>query len=648
MHGYAQKEEYMVKDYDEAYKRGRKHYQRMVSSGEDPYLPALEEVIAGVDIVSEVSLGLRNIPANLIVGTAYSGRTNSFASNFMPLLDEDSEFAKKWSVLSQAHLEEGIREPVIVYEYMYHFYVVEGNKRVSVLKYFDAASIPAIVTRKVPAKSDEPHIRLYYEFMDFYEKTTIYRCIFSKPGSYERLLKLLPVDDGKWSNDFRQDFLSVYYRFETAYDRSEEKSLDLTPSDIFLKMVEKFGYCELDGMSSREMAGCLATIKNDLLLEETQKIEISLDPNDEAPSKNIFNKLFTPQASKPKIAFVYCRSVSRSGWVYGHELGRMHLENVFGDKIETEKFEMPNLGDLDTQFEALSKIADDGYNVIFTTTPELAEASLKLAVNRPDINILNCSINLPHKYVRTYYSRMYEAKFIMGAIAAALSEGNDIGYIADYPIYGMIANINAFAIGAKMINPNSRVFLGWDTVKNSNSKEFFASREITMVSNRDLLAPSCTSRQFGLCMNRDGRIINLAMPVTNWGVIYERIVRSMLSGAYKQEGKQDSDTALNYWWGMSAGAIDVFYSHHVPKATTRLVGILKRAVSMQIFSPFHGSFKDNKGNNHGVDGSTMSPDELMKMGWLVDNVIGEIPTIDMLKDEAKPIVNLQGILNQKY
>lgn len=635
---------FMNKDYEEANKRGKKCQQRLAAAGEDTYLPALEELLEGVDIVSEVNLGLKNIPANQIVGTAYEGRTNSFAANFMPLLDEESEFAKKWTSLSKAHLEEGIRDPIKVYEYMYKFYVVEGNKRVSVLKYYDAASIPAIVTRKVPAKSDDPKIVLYYEFMDFYEKTTIYRLIFSKPGSYIKLQKLLPVGDEKWNNDFRQDFLSVYYRFEAAYEKSEQKSLDLTPSDIFLKLVEKYGYCDLDAMNSREMGNCLTAINKELLLEETQKVEISLNP--EENEKNFFGKLFTPGVKKLQVAFVHNKLALDSGWVYSHELGRSHIENVFGDKIDTAVFSIDITESVDSQYEKLKAIAEKGYDVIFTTTPELVEASLRIAVEKNDINILNCSINLPHKYVRTYYSRMYEAKFIMGAIAASLSEGNDIGYIADYPIYGMIANINAFALGAKMINPRSKVYLGWDTLENSDSEDFFSKREITMISNRDMMAPGSKYRHFGLCMNKEGKVLNLAMPVTNWGVIYERILRSIFNGTYRQELKKDSDTALNYWWGISAGAIDVFYSHHIPSETAKLLGMLKRSICQQTFNVFKGRFKDNNGNYHGVESGIMSPEELMKMAWLYDNVVGRIPTIDELKKEARPIVSLQGILNR--
>lgn len=70
----------------------------------------------------------------------------------MPLIAGESEFGSKWMYLYKAHMEEGIRDPIKVYEYLNWFYVVEGNKRVSVLKYCDAYSISAVVTRLIPKK----------------------------------------------------------------------------------------------------------------------------------------------------------------------------------------------------------------------------------------------------------------------------------------------------------------------------------------------------------------------------------------------------------------------------------------------------------------------------------------------------------------
>ena len=55
-----------------------------------------------------------------------------------------------------AHLDEGIRDPIRCFEYMGRFYVQEGNKRVSVLKYFEAGSVTGNVIRMVPQYNGGP------------------------------------------------------------------------------------------------------------------------------------------------------------------------------------------------------------------------------------------------------------------------------------------------------------------------------------------------------------------------------------------------------------------------------------------------------------------------------------------------------------
>ena len=75
----------------------------------------------------------------------------------------DTEFAFKWTALSDAQVNEGIRDPIIAYEYMNRYYVVEGNKRVSVLKYFDAVSVPGYVTRILPQRTEQKENKIYYD-----------------------------------------------------------------------------------------------------------------------------------------------------------------------------------------------------------------------------------------------------------------------------------------------------------------------------------------------------------------------------------------------------------------------------------------------------------------------------------------------------
>ena len=159
--------------YSDALKLGQKAARAAAAKGQSAYLPSLNELVPAERIHSGTSLGLVQIPSEFVIGTLTRSRKESFAVNFMPILPESSEFAAKWQALCRAHLAEGIREPVKVYEYLNRFYVAEGNKRVSVLKFFDAPTIPAHVVRILPERNGEERIENYYAFTDFYRLSRI-------------------------------------------------------------------------------------------------------------------------------------------------------------------------------------------------------------------------------------------------------------------------------------------------------------------------------------------------------------------------------------------------------------------------------------------------------------------------------------------
>ena len=115
-------------DYSKAFKLGKKDYQARMLRGEKPILQVLDDILPERGSYSETSLGLVQIPIEQIVGTKTVARSSSFAGNFMPILRETSEFAAKWAKLSDSHVEEGIRDPIKVYEYMYKFYVQSKSR----------------------------------------------------------------------------------------------------------------------------------------------------------------------------------------------------------------------------------------------------------------------------------------------------------------------------------------------------------------------------------------------------------------------------------------------------------------------------------------------------------------------------------------
>ena len=154
---------YIMEEYIKACKAGKRDYQARMMKGQLPTLQVLDEILPPKGSYSEVPLGLVQIPIDQIVGTKSGGRSNAFAGNFMPILRENTEFAYKWATLSQSHINEGIRDPIKAYEYMNKFYVEEGNKRVSVLKYFDAVSVPGYVTRILPQRTEQKENKIYYD-----------------------------------------------------------------------------------------------------------------------------------------------------------------------------------------------------------------------------------------------------------------------------------------------------------------------------------------------------------------------------------------------------------------------------------------------------------------------------------------------------
>ena len=85
--------------YKEVLKQGLKEVQNAKASGKSAVLPALDDIIPADKSTTVVNLGLVPIPIKQIVGTKTSGRSSSFAPNFMPILEENSEFAVKWKHL---------------------------------------------------------------------------------------------------------------------------------------------------------------------------------------------------------------------------------------------------------------------------------------------------------------------------------------------------------------------------------------------------------------------------------------------------------------------------------------------------------------------------------------------------------------------
>ncbi len=626
-------------EYQKAYKLALKDYKERTARGLNPYPAVLDEIIGEDTTLSMVDVGLVEIPVDKIVGTKSAGRIHAFTPDFLPLLDEDTEFAAKWMDLCHAHFSDsGIRDPILCYEYLGKFYVQEGNKRLSVLRWFGAPRIPGMVKRVMPLRDGSPEVEAYYEFLEFYKVSRMYEIQFRTPGSYAKLLaKLGKSLREPWSDRERKVFNSSFQYFKEAFFACKKEDVDILPGEALLLFLQVYSFRELTEMDGQTLQKSVAALWEDMASTD-KPIKVETQPAEEKSS--LLNFLLPTGKDHLYVAFIYQRGLEDSTWNAGHALGAEHLKEALGSRVTVHNYFHADTPELTEAI--LTDAVENGADIVFTTTPQMSRPTLKAALQYPKVRFLNCSVDAPYSSVRTYYSRVYEGKFITGAIAGAMSDNNEIGYVGSYPILGVPASINAFALGAQLTNPRAKVVLRW-SCQETDPVKALRDMGITVISNRDV--PTAGYLEHGnygtYTVQPDGSLLHLGSPCWMWGKLYEHVVRSILKGTWNS-GKNVT-RAVNYWWGMDSGVIDVELSPNLPEGLLALANHLRQGLQRGTIDPFFRKITAQDGTCKNDGTRHFYPRDLLHMDWLCENVVGEIPSFDQILPYSQSMVRELGI-----
>lgn len=625
-----------AEEYAKALKEGQRELKERTQKGLPPHPSVLDELLCQGEGEKCVDVGLVNIPTRRIVGTKTAGRVSAMTAGFRPLLGADTEFGAKWINLCADHLSDtGIHEPIECYEYLGYFYVQEGNKRVSVLRHFGAPQIAARVKRIMPAADDSPRTKAYYEFLDFYKLSGIYDVQFTVPGGYTKLLSAMGAPtDAAWGEDEKRRFRAYYYCFADALAAVSGGDEPAKTEDALLLWLEVHEFSQLGQLSFDELKKTLVQLRSNLMAVSDPEPVVKTEPPEE---KNILVQILKG-TDHLNVAFIHQRSETTSRWTQYHEGGRRYMEEQLGKAVTCRVYDNANTAQ---QADALIEQAvEDGAEVVFTTAPQLIGPCMKGSVNHPRVRFFNCSVHRQYASVRTYYSRIYEAKFIIGAIAGAMSRDGRIGYVGSYPIHGVPASINAFALGAQLTNPNAVVTLKWACTHGNPTRELLTDG-IRVISNRDTPVESQLFTEYGTYMADDsGQLHQLAAPFCMWGQYYEHVVRSIINGNWE---KEKAGQIVNLWWGMSNGVLDVSLSPDLPEGVRFLAETLKAGIRSGALDPFARRITAQDGSLINDGSAPLSPVELLQMDRLCENVDGVIPGYEEILPSARPMIDLLGI-----
>ncbi|MBQ9057778.1 MAG: BMP family ABC transporter substrate-binding protein [Atopobiaceae bacterium] len=638
-------------DYRKARKEGRRQMAEALSRGVSPYLPALDDMLAGRLPAGELPMGIREIPVSLIAGTRSSGRQPVFSHNFFPVAEESSEFAAKWSALLEQQLDEGIRDPIVVYEYLQRFYVQEGNKRVSVARYLDMPSIAASVTRVLPPRDAEISDELlrYREFERFFRVAPLYGLRLSKAGDYAKLARLCGRNlEDEWEEEAVRKLASSFALFEAAFQRHAAKRILLEPADAFLLYLEAYATSNPLNASSTELDERIKAMWDELDYASHQK-HVAYD--NQPPSKRrsvasaVADKVLPHKTLK--LAFIYDRSPKTSGWAALHEQGRCELEEQLNGIVETMSF--TGCSTEKAFDEAVDEAELQGCEAIITPSPRQMEQSLRAAVAHPKLKIFNCAVNLSSSSVRSFHARMYEVKFLLGVLAASLSPTRDIGYAAFSPIFGTIAEVNAFALGVQLIAPQVTIHLRWLSAEDADWEKDLFEQGVRVISGRDYPNPENSNEAFGvysLGEKPDGSWDEghhvFAKPLWDWARCYELLMRALEDASWRKD-KTKKGLTHNYWWGLSTSIVGYEMSKDVAPSQCQLLEILKRSIIEGITSPFDGTIVNQQGQCiHQKGQPRMSDSEIASMSWLCSNIEGTIPRGRELSGGGRADVEVAG------
>lgn len=233
--------------YYTAHHIGKKTCRKRKKQGSDPYLIEIPAIPDEKRIAGTVDVGILDIPTEQIVGVASAEDRELYSWDFMPLNPAGSEFADQWCALYQHYLSDaGIRGPISCYEYMGRFYVLDGKKRVSVVKSYGAPTICASVTRILPVKTEEEEVQRYYEFLEAFEKTRLYQVALTKTGSFPKLQIALGYDEGHvWTESDRFSFMFNWPVISRAFEQAFNGYLKITTADALVTLLEDYSYTQI-------------------------------------------------------------------------------------------------------------------------------------------------------------------------------------------------------------------------------------------------------------------------------------------------------------------------------------------------------------------------------------------------------------------
>ena len=330
---------------------------------------------------------------------------------------------------------------------------------------------------------------------------------------------------------------------------------------------------------------------------------------------------------KLKVGFIYVGPIGDHGWTYQHHQGLLAVEEELGDRVETIYLEsVPEGPDAE---RAITRMAREGAGLIFTTSFGYMDPTVNVAQRFPDVKFEHATGYKRADNVSIYSARFYEGRYIIGQIAAQMSESGTAGYIASFPIPEVVRGINAFLLGAQTIDPDFKLKVVWVSTWFDPGKEADAAKVLIgqgadiIVQHTDSTAPLQIAEEqgavgFGQASDMFAFAPNaqLTAIIDEWAPYYVARTKAVLDGTW-----ESTDT----WDGIAPGMVRMAEYTNMPDEVVALAMETEAMIASGEMHPFAGPIYNQEGAMVIGEGEVLDDGTLLGMNWYVQGVDDKLP-----------------------
>ena len=323
------------------------------------------------------------------------------------------------------------------------------------------------------------------------------------------------------------------------------------------------------------------------------------------------------------IGFINIGGIDEEGWSKAHYEGLKSACDTFGFNLLVRDHIAENSGECP---KAIEELVDEDANMIFLASYNYPIESKDLISKYKRIEFAANSSEIHARNMTSYFARMYQGRFLAGALAGMRTKTNVIGYVAAMSNSEVNRGINAFTLGVMRTNPKAKVVVTWTGAWRDDEAEAKGTRKLiekakadVITSHVDYTVPCDVADELGVDYiaynvephNKSEH--HLTTILCRWDLFYRKILQLYL--------KDELINVKNFWLGIKQGVVDLSpYSESVTQTQRDKLEELRQELDndKQIFS---GVIYDNHGNLKCREGEAISDNVLLeRMNWLVGGV----------------------------